>query len=210
MNIGATLIATTVLAILYERFGSQTLLNNLLITERGIDLGIRKMWAERGQIDRSLWNTFTAAARHEVWLFGIAEAGYADDNKFHRIVSEGVALKCHYRFLLLDPSSEAAKKIDGMQGGAGAVQGSINHALGQFRAMQTKNMQGTGSIEIRIYSEIPHVSIVRSDNELLVTQYLWHRVGDSSFTYLLQEVRDGIFQQYMEYFEEMWKNAQPV
>jgi len=217
INIGATLIATPVLAFLYQRFGSQNLLHqiaemrrSLIITQRGLELGIRNMWPERRRILNNMWNTFTAAAQSEVWLFGVAELGFAEDEDFHRIVSDGTARGCHYRFLLLDPSSDAAEEIDNKEGGVRQVQGRIRSALRQFQAVQKQNAGKRGIIEIRLYASIPHVSIVRSDDELLLTQYMWPLVGNSCFTYHVQNVTGGIFPQYAKYFETIWENAHPI
>jgi len=208
LNVGATLISTALLAFLYQRFGSENLIHqiaemrrSLVIAQRSLELGLRDMWRERRHIPRDMWNTFTESAQSEVWLLAAAGEGFAHDPTFHRIVADGTARGCHYRFLVLDPTSTLAV-------GAGqSVQGRIQSAIYQFQLMQEQNAGKRGQVEIRVYTEVPQVSIVRSDNELLVTLYMRPLVGDSCFTLHVENVSDGVFEQYVQHFEETWKSA---
>ncbi len=173
-------------------------------------LGIQKMWSERRYVTAQTWNEFTAAAQTDVWLLGVAELGFADDEEFHEIVARGCTRGCCYRFLLLDPSSDTANELDALEGGGRQVQGRIRHALAQFRCMHKQNLGKRGEVEIRVYDSMPHISIVRSDRRLLITQYVWPRVGNSCYTYLVQDTPKGIFKQYLAYFELMWENSKPI
>jgi len=214
------LISTAVLAFIYQRFGSKELLHqiaemrrSLVIAQRGLDLGLRDMWRERRHVPRlntqhNMWNSFSKAGRSEVWLLGIAEFGFATDPDFAEIVSEGTAQGCCFRFLLLDPTSVAASEIDVKEGGGQQVQGRIRRALYSFLGMQKNNVGKRGSVEVRLYSDTPRVSIVRSDNELLVTPYMPPLRGEDCFTFHVQEVSKGVFNQYLRHFENIWENAQ--
>jgi len=104
--------------------------------------------------------------------------------------------------------SVAAAELDRREGGGQQAQGRIRRALSQFQLMQEQNAGKKGSVEVRICTNAPRVSIVRSDNELLVTQYVPPLLGDSSFTFHLQNVPGGIFSQYLQHFEAVWNGAQ--
>jgi len=213
LNVGATLISTALLAFLYQRFGSESLIHqiaemrrSLVIVQRSFELGLRDMWHERRDIPREMWNTFTASAESEVWLLGVAELGFADDETFHDIVSDGTARGCHYRFLILDPTSPTVNEVR-LEGGAQGVQGRIRLAIRKFQAMREQNAGKQGLVELRVYADVPQVSIVRSDNELLVTPYMLCLPGNLCFTFHVQNVPRGIFKQYVRHFETIWERA---
>lgn len=118
LNVGASLIATAGVAYLYQRFGThrlsyylEQLLRNFSITQRAMELGIADMWRERRHIPNDMWNSFTEKAASEVWLLGMAELGFAEDPRFHKIVTEGAKRGCRYRFLLLDPDAEVVSLL---------------------------------------------------------------------------------------------------
>jgi hypothetical protein len=215
LNVGATLISTAVLAFLYQRFGSENLMrqitqmrNGLIIAERSVEVGLRDMWRERRHIPSQMWNSFTMKAQSEVWLLGVAELGFAEDSAFHDIVSGRTARGCNYRFLLLDPGSPVAEALDQKEGGGRQVQGRIRRALHEFELMRTGNAGKRGQIEIRLYAEPPQVSVVRSDDELLVTPYMMPLNGDSCLTMRVQRVPEGVFYKYIHHFESLWMSAQ--
>jgi hypothetical protein len=214
LNVGATLISTALLAFLYHRFSSESVVHeiaemrhSLIIAQRSHKLGLWNMWCERRDIEGKMWNTFTDSAQSEVWLFGIAEYRYAEDREFHRIVADGTARGCHYRFLILDPASTAAEIVDRKEGGGRQVQGRIRRALTEFQRMQIQNTGKSGQVELRLYKDVPQVSIVRSDDALMVTPYMAYLTGNDCFTFRVQNVPGGVFKQYVHHFEAVWKSA---
>jgi hypothetical protein len=211
------LISTAVLAFIYQRFGSKDLIqqidkmrHSLIIAQRGLELGLRDMWYERRNIPSEMWNDFTKSARTQVWLLGVAEIGFAEDPAFERIVSDGTRQGCNYRFLILDPVSAAAKELDLKEGGGNQVQGRIRRALSRYQLMEKQNTGRQGSIEIRLYTDMPRVSIVRSDDELLVTPYMPPLRGEDCFSFHVQSTSKGIFEQYIRHFDAVWGNAKSL
>jgi len=216
LNVGASLISTAGIAYLYQRFGTNSLshylgqlLKNFSITQRALELGIKDMWRERRHIPNDMWNTFTERASSEVWLLGMAELGFAEDPRFHKIVTDGATRGCNYRFLLLDPDSNVVPDVDKREGGGGQLQGRIRRSILQFHLLQTQNRKKKGKVELRIHSNVPQVSIVRSDDEFLVTPYMYFRPGNSSFTLRLHKNPNGLAEQYIRFFEQVWEEAHP-
>jgi hypothetical protein len=214
LNVGASLISTAGIAYLYQRFGTNSLshhlellLRNSSIAQRAMEFGIRDMWRERRHIPNDMWNSFTGSATSEVWLLGMAELGFAEDPKFHDIVSTGATRGCNYRFLLLDPDSDVAKDVDKREGGTGQLQGRIRLSIQKFGEMQAENQKKKGKVELRIHADVPQVSVIRSDDELLVTPYMYYRPGNSSFTLLIRNTSTGIYAHYVKFFNDVWEKA---
>lgn len=216
LNVGASLIATVGVAYMYQRFGTNRLafyldrlLNSFSITQKAADWGIKDIWRERRHIPNDMWNTFTEAANSDVWLMGMAELGFAEDPKFRAIVSSGAARGCNYRFLLLDPDAEIVREVDEKEGGTGQLQGRIRLSVQKFSEMQNENKKKKGKVELRLHANTPQVSIVRADDDILVTPYMYYRPGNSSLTFLIHQTTDGVFGQYTKFFNDMWERAYP-
>lgn len=209
LNIGATLIATSLLAFLYQHLGERSFADQLRelrdsfeIVRKSFQLGIEEVWSQRRDIPKAMWNQFTEKASGEVMLLGVAEYGFAEDRGFWRIVEKGV----NYRFLLLDPDSEFAAHWDDRDI-TGLVPSKIRGAIQRFTQIIEANKRGPGSIELRVYSEAPSMSLVKADYEMIVTLYIPAFQGDDCFTMRLQDVPNGFYARYQEQFERLWNPA---
>jgi len=216
INIGATLIATSLLSYLYQRIGVKGLTEQLIEIQQSFEivktssrLGITIIWKERRDIQNSMWNEFTRGARQEIWLFGVAEYGFAVDEIFHQIVADGIARGCAYKILLLDPDSPFAKYWDGKDK-TGMVSSKISAAIQRYQRMIEQNQGKPGSIELRVYDETPSVSIVRTDESMLLTFYLPSLRGDDCLTLQIQNTQSGLFTRYLKHFHRVWETAKVV
>jgi len=216
LNIGATLVATSLLAYLYQRLGTKSLneqfreiQQSLEIVKNSLELGIVKIWKDRRDIRNSIWNEFTEDARHEVWLHGVAEYGFACDEAFHQVVADGTARGCTYKILLLDPDSPFAGYWDDKDK-TGVVPSKIRAAIQRYQQMIQHNRGKPGNIELRVYDEAPSVSIVRADEEMLLTLYLPFASGDHVLTLQIRNTPGGLFMRYLNHFSRIWHTAKEI
>lgn len=216
INIGATLIATSLLAYLYQKIGAKGLTEqikeiqqSLILVRKGLELGITNIWKERREIPVSMWNEFTKEARHEVWLYGVAEYGYAKDELFHRILADGTIRGCTYKVLILDPESPSAKYWD-ERDQTGIVPSKIRASFQIFQQLIERNKEKPGKIELRVYDEVPSLNIIRADGQMLVTLYISCLRGDDSLTLQIQHTPNGLFEEYQKQFDRVWNKARVV
>ena len=214
ISIGSTLIATSLLAYLYQRLGARTLADQLAeirgsleLMRKSLESGIINLWQERRHIPSSTWNEFTKVARKEVWLFGVAEYGFAKDEAFHEILALGLARGCTYKILLLDSASPSARYWDDRDKTAPSK---IRAATEKFTELIAENQGKPGTIEMRVYDEVPSVSIIRADGQMIVTLYISCLRGDDSPTILVQSVHDGLFTRYAKQFDRTWAAARRI
>lgn len=162
-------------------------------------------YAGRGLITRDQWNGIISGAQHHLWLYGMAEFGYATDDEVPAILEEAARAGCAVRVLLLDPACPAAVSVDADEGSPpGTLPARIRASLARFSAMR----RDCPAIEIRAYDTHPTVSIVRGDGEMLVTPYLRYFLGSNSPTFALTaESAPGMFARYERHFESMWSNS---
>lgn len=162
-------------------------------------------YAGRGLIGREQWNGIINGATEHLWLYGMAEFGYATDDEVPAILENAAGSGCAVRVLLLDPDSPAAATVDADEGSpAGTLSARIRASLARFSAMR----RDCPAIRIRAYDTQPTVSIVRGDGLMLVTPYLRYFLGSNSPTFEFSaDSAPGMFGRYERHFETMWDNS---
>ncbi|MGH3929900.1 MAG: DUF5919 domain-containing protein [Pseudonocardiaceae bacterium] len=158
----------------------------------------------RGHISRPKWNGTIRGCKKNLWLYGMAELGYALDDEVPSILEEAVKVGCDIRILLLDPDYRGIFDIDADEGNPfGTLASRIRSALARFQQIRkacAKQMQ------IRVYSAPPTVSIVRGDDRMLVTPYLRFFVGSNSPSFELHHTGE-MFDRYTRHFQSTWNLA---
>jgi transcriptional regulator with XRE-family HTH domain len=164
-------------------------------------------YADRGLITREQWNEIIRGATRRVWLYGMAEFGYASDAEVPGILSEITGRGCDVQVLLLSPDYPEAAAIDTDEGSpGGTLVTRTRAALARFQRMQ----QACGErMQIRVYSAHPTVSVVRGDDRMLVTPYLRFFVGSNSPTFEIRRAAaEKMFSRYERHFADTWDNAE--
>jgi hypothetical protein len=162
-------------------------------------------YTDRRLVTRDQWNGIIRGAASCLWLYGMAEYGYAADPETHGIIRDAVGAGCSVRVLLLDPEYAAARDIDADEGNpAGALAARIGAALDLFAKMR----DDIPKVQIRVYDRHPSLSVVRGDSRMMVTPYLRFFTGSSSPTFeLTSEKGAAMFARYAAHFEDAWNGA---
>jgi Domain of unknown function (DUF5919) len=165
-----------------------------------------KPYADRGVVTRQQWNGIISGNADEVWLYGMAEFGYASDDEVPGILKKAAGQGCRARVLLLDPDYPGIEQIDLDEGSpAGTLAARTRAALARFRQMQ----RACGErMQVRTYSAPPTVSVVRGDGQMLVTPYLRFFIGSNSPTFeIWAKTAPKMFSRYERHFEDTWDRA---
>jgi hypothetical protein len=162
-------------------------------------------YSGRGLIARDQWNGIIGGSARHLWLYGMAEQGYANDDAVPDILEEAVSAGCGVRVLLLDPGCPVAEAVNADEGSPpGTLSARIRGALAKFTVMRDACPQ----IGLRVYDTYPTASIVRGDGEMLVTPYLRYFFGSNSPTFALTDRSAPVmFARYERHFESMWLNS---
>lgn len=163
-------------------------------------------YADRGLITRQQWNDIIRDAKQHLWLYGMAEHGYAMDDEVPPIVEQAAARGCDVRVLLLSPEYPGITDIDeGERNPPGTLAARIRASAASFLRMQ--ETAGPG-MQVRVFADHPAVSIVRGDDHMLVTPYLRYANGDNSPTLgLSARSAPRMFGRYARHFDSMWDLA---
>jgi transcriptional regulator with XRE-family HTH domain len=165
-----------------------------------------KPYADRGLVTRQQWNAIIRDATGELWLYGMAEFGYATDDAVPGILTRAAGRDCQVRILLLNPYSQITEAIDRDEGHPpGTLAARITAALARFTQMRAACGR---RMRIRVYDEYPTVSVVRGDRAMLVTPYLRFFTGSNSPTFEFRaDQAPKMFTRYTRHFENTWKLA---
>ncbi len=158
-------------------------------------------------IARTEWNDIVRDATQSLWLYGMAEMGYAIDDETPSILRTAADRGCSIRVLLLDPHFPGIPDIDVDEGNPpGTLSPRIRASVAKFRAIQDKC---GGQMLLRLYNAQPTVSIVRADERMLVTPYMRFFAGSNSPTFELVRTPNGkVFDRYTRHFENTWDLAE--
>ena len=131
-----------------------------------------KPYADRGLVTREHWNGIISGATGELWLYSMAEYGYATDANVPAILQRATARGCRVRVLLLNPGSAASAVTDqDEEHPPGTLAVRTRAALDRFAAMRRRCGPG---MRVRVYDGHPTVSVVRGDDAMLVTPCTRH------------------------------------
>lgn len=164
-------------------------------------------YADRGLVSRDQWNAIISGVSQELWLYGMAEYGYAIDDGVPALLKRATARGCLVRVLLLNPGSPQSAVIDRDEGNpAGTLAARAQAALSRFGEMRR---QCGPRMRVRVYDEYPTVSVVRGDDSMLVTPYLRFFIGSNSPTFEFRSHEaPRMFTRYARHFESTWKHAE--
>ncbi len=173
---------------------------------QSLDADVVRSYATRGEVGRAQWNDIITGTSEHLWLYGMAEAGYARDDAVPGIIRKAVEAGCDVRVLLLNPDYGRIPEIDeDERSPAGTLAARIRVALHQFELMRED--MGPG-LQVRVYDAHPSVSVVRGDDRMLVTPYVRYFTGGNSPTFELQGGSMGrMFERYGRHFESTWARA---
>jgi len=216
LSLGTALAVSSSVAILYQKLQLSELqqvelriLKRLTVHQDATKAGIVAVYRNRSAIPNPDWTDFIAEARQVVWIYGMAVGGFAKDEKVPDVLRNLAQMGGEVRILLLAPESQLAGQIDKEEGGDGSgLPGRIYRSRAKFTTMQNQNEATKTHVKIATCDCYPQVSIIRSDDQMLVTPYVRFLEGDMCPTFRLQRVRDGIFDFYVKHFERLWESCQ--
>jgi hypothetical protein len=164
-------------------------------------------YADRGLVTRQQWNGIIHGVTRELWLYRMAEYGYATDDDVPAILARATTRGCQVRVLLLNPASPESVAIDRDEGHPpGTLAARTQAALARFALMRRRCGL---RMRVRVYDGYPTVSVVRGDDSMLVTPYMRFFIGSNSPTFEFR-AREAprMSTRYTRHFESTWTTAE--
>jgi hypothetical protein len=122
------------------------------------------------------------------------------------LLKEKSMASCKIRIALADPTCGHVQERDAEERLGGTLPDLIRSTVYLFRELW--HIDG---IEIRYHTTPLYNSIFRCDNEMFVTPHLYGLHGSKApLLYLRRLEEDGIFANFIDHFEVVWKSATVV
>ncbi len=164
-------------------------------------------WAHRSDAPRNTWSLVLHRAKEHVDLLGYALQFRPEDNpRLDQLLIRRAAQGCVVRIALADPESRLVAERDHEERLGGTMPARIRTTVDHFRPLF-----GVEGIELRYHRTPMYNSVVRADDEMLVTPHLFGLKGYKAPMLHLRRLHDdGLFDNFAAHFERVWATATPM
>ena len=164
-------------------------------------------WSHRSDAPRDTWWLVLHRAERRIDLLGYALQFLPEDNpSLDRLLLARAAQGCAVRVCLADPDSRCVAERDHEEGLGGTMAARIRTTVDHFRPLF--NVAG---IDLRYHRTPMYNSVIRADDQMLVTPHLYSLKGYKAPLMLLCRVHDdGLFDNVADHFERIWATATPM
>ncbi len=168
---------------------------------------IRAAFAHRAEVSASTWWHLFTQAHQRIDLLGYAMSFLPEQHpRLIPLLKEKSMESCKIRISLADPTGRHVQERDAEERLGGTLPDLIRSTIYLFHGLW--NIDG---IEIRYHTTPLYNSIFRFDNEMFVTPHLYGLHGSKApLLYLRRLEADGIFANFADHFEAVWKSATAV
>jgi transcriptional regulator with XRE-family HTH domain len=184
-------------------------------TERSLELPeppdaseeIVTAWAHRSDAPRDTWWLILHRAERHIDLLGYALQFLPEDNpSLDRLLLARAGQGCSVRICLADPDSRGVAERDHEEGLGGTLAARVRTTVDHFRPLF--DVEG---IDLRHHRTPMYNSVIRADDEMLVTPHLYGLKGYKAPLMLLRRVHDdGIFDNMTSHFDRVWASGTPM
>ena len=164
------------------------------------------VYSTRADVPAELWQQMLKRGRREVDLLGSALLYlFEGDPAFMDALWR---TRCDVRIALGDPNSTMVAQRDAELGLGGTLAAKIQASVQTLRHRRLKELEGV-SFELRLHSAPMYCSLLRVDDEMLVTPHLYGRPGrvDTPVLHLRRHEQNGIFASYLYHFDDVFGRA---
>jgi len=168
---------------------------------------IRTAYAHRADVPASSWWQLFSQAHQHIDLLGYAMSFLPEQHpRLVSLLKEKSMASCKIRIALADPTCGHVQERDAEERLGGTLPDLIRSTVYLFRELW--HIDG---IEIRYHTTPLYNSIFRCDNEMFATPHLYGLHGSKApLLYLRRLEADGIFANFIDHFEAVWKSATAV
>jgi transcriptional regulator with XRE-family HTH domain len=170
-------------------------------------------YAHSGDLAAPDWRPLLQHARHQVDLLDLTLAGILPAAGIAELLREKAQAGCTVRLLLSAPDSAHLVLADNEQGdehvGLLDIPPSAREAETSLAVAET--LVATENIEARTFTAARPNTILRFDDEMLITVHLYATPADQApLMHLKRHSDHGLFEQFAGHLHALWQDAQPI
>lgn len=175
---------------------------------RGKD-GLREItgaWAQRNDPDAPDWRALLRGAERQIDLIGYSLLDIAQARGTNKVLVGKARDGCRVRIALADPDSDHVQAADLRQRPPGRLTDRIKDAHRRLQPLAAEP-----GIEVRVHDVASSHTILRFDDQLLLTIHLYGTPGFQAPLLHLKRDRDyGIYDQLTKHIEDLWQASAPI
>jgi lambda repressor-like predicted transcriptional regulator len=163
-------------------------------------------WARRSDPDAPDWRALMRAAERKIDLVGYSLLHILEARAITKQLTDKARAGCQVRIAIVNPDADHVLAAGLRQRPPGRLIARIKDA--QRRLAPLASAPG---IEVRQHDVATSHTILRSDDQMLLTIHLYGTPGFQAPLIHLRRERDyGIFDQLATHIEDLWENAAPL
>ena len=165
------------------------------------------VWAHRADAPKAQWWRILTAAQTSIDLLGYAMQFLPEDHsRLDQLFVDKATAGCQIRIALANPDSLAVAERDEEEALGGTMPDRIRSTLDHFKALF-----GVQGIDLRFHETRMYNSIVRGDDQMLMTLHQYALKGYQAPLFQLRRMGDdGVFDVLQDHFERVWADSTPI
>jgi hypothetical protein len=160
----------------------------------------------RRAVPRDAWGHLFGQAEREIGILAHSCYFLAEDAGIRQLLAEKAELGVRVRILLGDPESPFVLQRGQSEGIGDTMPDKVRSAIAMF-----KPLQSLPNVEIRLHGTILYNSIYRGDDQVFVNTHIYGVMANNAPFFHLRKIPGGaIATTYLESFEQVWNEAEPL
>jgi transcriptional regulator with XRE-family HTH domain len=160
----------------------------------------------RRAVPRDAWGHLFGQAEREIGILAYSCYFLAEDAGLRQLLAEKAESGVRVRILLGDPESPFVLERGQSEGIGDTMPAKVRSAIAMFQPLQL-----VPNVEIRLHGTILYNSIFRGDDQVFVNTHIYGVMANNAPFFHLRKIPGGaIAVTYLESFERVWNDAEPL
>jgi hypothetical protein len=160
----------------------------------------------RRAVPRDAWGHLFGQAEREIGILAYSCYFLAEDAGLRQLLAEKARSGVRVRILLGDPESLVVLERGQSEGIGDTMPAKVRSAIAMFRPLAS-----VPNAEIRLHGTILYNSIFRGDDQVFANTHIYGVMANNAPFFHLRKIAGGaIAGTYLESFERVWSEAEPL
>jgi transcriptional regulator with XRE-family HTH domain len=160
----------------------------------------------RRAVPRDAWGHLFGQAEREIGILAYSCYFLAEDAGLRQLLAEKAESGVRVRILLGDPESPFVLERGQSEGIGDTMPAKVRSAIAMFLPLQS-----VSNVEIRLHGTILYNSVFRGDDQVFVNTHIYGVMANNAPFFHLRKIPGGaIAATYLESFERVWNEAEPL
>lgn len=214
VSVGASILATVLINSLTEKWLGDPL-NAIIQNMKNIgtklnesvsllsmskSTGLVGVWSKRADLETKDWIQYLRQSEGDIKILCYAMSFLPEHPKFADIMEEKISKGVKIRILFGDPNGSYIEARTIEERAEGCISDRIKTSVMRVREINNE-------IQVRYFNAPLYASIYEFGSKMFVTPQLYGKRGACAPLIMIEKTKDGLFDSYDKYFEDVWKSS---